>query len=116
MRLEEITLMIFTTLNAIRILAYVPQIRKAAADQNGASSIAYSTWVLFFLANLATVAYAIINKGDMSLAICFAGNAACCLAIILAALSSRKRGRPSSLGGTTPRPAAPAPTSYPATG
>ena len=38
MSLEEITLALFAACNSIRVVAYVPQIFKAANDKNGASS------------------------------------------------------------------------------
>ncbi|BAT59574.1 hypothetical protein GJW-30_1_02107 [Variibacter gotjawalensis] len=93
MRLEEITLLVFTAFNVVRLVAYVPQIRKAACDQNGASAIAYSTWVMFFFAHASTVAYALVNQKDASLALWFTANAACCLAIIGAGLLARRRSR-----------------------
>ena len=64
MGLEEITLAAFTTCNTLRIGAYVPQIVKAAADRNGASSISLMTWFLFLVAHLSTVAYALVNRSD----------------------------------------------------
>ena len=61
MPLEEITLALFTACNSIRVVAYLPQIHKAATDRNGASSISFMTWMLFLIAHLSTVAYALIN-------------------------------------------------------
>ena len=37
----------FATLNSIRVLAYIPQLVKAARDSNGALAISYITWGLF---------------------------------------------------------------------
>jgi hypothetical protein len=82
MQLEEVTLALFAACNSLRIFAYFPQIHKAAVDCNGASAISCTTWSLFLLANLSTVAYALINISDVWLAACFAGNAACCVAIL----------------------------------
>jgi hypothetical protein len=48
----------------MRVVAYVPQILKAAADKNGASSISAATWLLFLVAHLSTVAYALVNRSD----------------------------------------------------
>jgi hypothetical protein len=105
MTLEEITLGGFAVCNGLRIFAYLPQIRKAARDANGASAISYTTWILFFIAHLSTVAYAIVNRSDWGLATCFAGNAVCCLAIVAVAYCKRRRharrlhyGRPITLG------------------
>jgi hypothetical protein len=82
MPLEEITLALFAACNSIRVVAYVPQVLKAATDRNGASSISMMTWALFLVAHLSTVAYALVNRSDFRLAACFAVNAACCGAIL----------------------------------
>ena len=57
MSLEEITLALFAACNSFRVVAYVPQILKAANDKNGASSISFITWLLSLLARLSTVAH-----------------------------------------------------------
>jgi hypothetical protein len=90
MPLEEITLMLFAACNGVRIFAYIPQIRKGAIDQNGASAISYTTWAMFLIAHLSTVAYALINRADPELAACFAGNAVCCLVILAVAYCKRR--------------------------
>lgn len=76
--------MLFAARNSLRVLAHIPQIHKAATDPNGASAISYSTWPLFLLANLSTIAYAIVNQGDWWMAACFSVNASCCVAILVA--------------------------------
>jgi len=91
MQLEEITLALFAICNSIRIFAYVPQIHKAARDANGASAISGTTWSLFLVANISTIAHALINLGDKWLAICFAGYAVCCLAILIIAFWKKRR-------------------------
>ena len=91
MSLEEITLGAFAACNSLRIFAYIPQIRKAATDENGASAISFTTWILFLVAHLSTVAYAIVNRSDWGLAACFAVNAVCCLAIVAVAYCKRRR-------------------------
>jgi uncharacterized protein with PQ loop repeat len=90
MPLEEITLLLFAACNSVRVVAYVPQILKAATDKNGASSISFMTWSLFLFAHLSTVAYAIINRSDWGLASCFAINAVCCVAILVIAYRKRR--------------------------
>ena len=90
MFLEEITLLLFAACNSVRVVAYVPQILKAANDKNGASSISFMTWFLFLLAHLSTVAYAVINRSDWGLAACFAINAICCIAILATAYWKRR--------------------------
>ena len=74
MQLEELTLAAFAACNGVRILAYIPQIAKAATDRNGAAAISCTTWLLFLVAHLSTVAYAIVNQANWGLAACFAGN------------------------------------------
>ena len=91
MSLEEITLALFAACNSIRVVAYVPQILKAATDKNGASSISFMTWSLFLLAHVSTVAYAIVNRSDWGLAACFAINATCCVAILAIAYWKRRK-------------------------
>jgi hypothetical protein len=90
MTLEEITLTLFAACNSIRVVAYAPQILKAATDKNGASSISSLTWGLFLIAHLSTVAYALVNRSDFGLAACFAVNAICCGAILAIAYWKRR--------------------------
>jgi hypothetical protein len=82
MGLEDITLWLFAICNSVRVLAYVPQMRTAAVDEHGASAVSCTTWSLFLVAHVSTVAYALVNRGDWGLAACFAVNALGCLAII----------------------------------
>ena len=82
MRLEDITLALFAACNFIRVFAYIPQIHKAATDVNGASAISCTTWALFLVAHVSTVAYALVNQSEWRLAACFASNALCCIAIM----------------------------------
>jgi hypothetical protein len=103
MSLEEITLTLFAACNSFRVVAYVPQILKAANDRNGATSISFMTWFLFLLAHLSTVAYALINRSDWGLAACFAINAVCCVAIL--AIAYWKRRTHARQGGALCRPA-----------
>jgi Na+-driven multidrug efflux pump len=91
MSLEEITLTLFAACHSFRVVAYVPQILKAAGDKNGASSISFMTWFLFLLAHLSTVAYALVNRSDWGLAACFAINAVCCITILAIAYWKRRR-------------------------
>ena len=102
MQLEDITFAMFAACNAIRLVAYLPQIHKAAKDLNGASSVSCTTWTLFLLGHLSTVAYALVNRSDWVLAACFASNAVCCIAI-LAVVNWKRRNYPQAtrmaLGG-----------------
>ena len=93
MQLEEITLALFAACNSVRVLAYVPQIHKAAMDENGASAISRTTWSLFLVAHVSTIAYALVNRSDPWLALCFAGNALCCVVILAIAWWKEPVGR-----------------------
>lgn len=89
--LEQVTLAAFTFCNSIRVLAYLPQIRKAATDKHGADAISYTTWSLFLVAHISTVGYALVNRQDVTLAMCFGGNAICCVAILALAMHNKRR-------------------------
>jgi hypothetical protein len=89
--IEEATLVLFAVCNSLRVVAYLPQIYKAATCRNGASSVSCSTWGLFLLAHLSTVAYALVNQSDWQMAALFGGNALCCLAIISVARWKHRR-------------------------
>lgn len=91
MTLADITLTIFTLCNSLRIVAYVPQIVKAATDTGGAKAVSYTTWGLFLVSNISTAAYALVNKGDWAMASIFLGNGIGCIAIILVAAWQRAR-------------------------
>jgi hypothetical protein len=91
MQFDEITLALFATCNSIRVFAYIPQIRKAATDMNGASAISRTTWSLFLVAHVSTIGYALVNRSDLCLAVRFIGNALCCLAILLIAFWKGRR-------------------------
>ena len=81
----------FTFVNTVRIIAYVPQIFKAARDRNGATAISYLTWSLFLISHLTTIAYVIVCNGDLIMAIIFLGNAiACCIIIAITFLTRRR--------------------------
>jgi len=89
MLLEELTFAAFAACNSVRVIAYLPQIYKAATDRNGASAISSLTWSLFLFANISTTAYALINRADVWMAVCFALNALCCLVILATAFMKR---------------------------
>jgi hypothetical protein len=91
MPLEDITLALFAACNSIRIVAYLPQLHKAAIDRNGASAVSCATWMLFLVAHLSTVAYAIVNRSDWGLAALFSTNALCCAAILAITYWKRRR-------------------------
>ena len=75
MTVADITLAIFGLCNTFRVLAYVPQIVKAATDKDRAKAISLATWALFLASHLSAAAYASINASDWTLAGVFLGNA-----------------------------------------
>jgi hypothetical protein len=80
----------FTLCNTVRVGAYLPQIWKAAADENGAKAVSSLTWGLFLVSHLSTAAYALVNRGDWGMASIFLANAAGCAAILLVATCKRR--------------------------
>ena len=108
MMIPDITLAAFTLCNSARIVAYVPQITKAATDTDGAQAISFTTWALFLVSNASAVAYALVNKDDLTnirnassgqyvqcspMAMMFTGNAIGCAAILLIGTWKRARRR-----------------------
>ena len=93
MTVADITLIMFTLCNSLRVLAYLPQIAKAAADRNGAEAISFSTWGLFLLANTSAVAYALVNRADWTMATMFLANAIGCAIILLISAWKRSQHR-----------------------
>jgi hypothetical protein len=89
MTIADITLAVFGLCNSFRVLAYVPQVVKAATDKDGAKAISLVTWALFLASHLSAAAYALVNKGDWTLAGVFLGNALGSGAILIAAAIKR---------------------------
>jgi hypothetical protein len=85
MTLADATLAVFTVINTLRFLAYVPQISRALRDHTGAQAISLGTWSLFLVSHLSAMAYAIENQGDWTMATLFLSNALGCGLIILIA-------------------------------
>jgi uncharacterized protein with PQ loop repeat len=87
----EIALAVFTACNSGRLVAYAPQILRIARDEQGAGAISYTTWIMFAVSHLSTVAYALLAVGDWKMAVVFGANTVCCLAIL--GLTAYKRAR-----------------------
>jgi hypothetical protein len=82
MTLANLAFAAFTLCNSARVLAYVPQIIRAARDSNRASAISLTTWNLFAASNFSTSVYAVVQLGDWTMAGVFAANTLFCLAIV----------------------------------
>jgi hypothetical protein len=93
MTAADITLAAFTLCNSLRVVAYLPQITRAARDRGGAQSVSFATWSLFLFSNVSAVAYALVNKGDWTMASMFLANAVGCTAILLIGAWKRARHR-----------------------
>src|SRR5256885_17268558 len=93
MTIADITLTAFTLCNSLRVVAYVPQIARAASDRSGAQAISFGTWGLFLVSHATATAYALVNKNDWTMALVFLGNAIGCGAILLIAAWKRSRHR-----------------------
>ena len=91
MTLADITLAVFGLCNTFRVLAYVPQVVKAATDKEGAKAISLATWALFLASHLSAAAYASVNASNWTLAGVFLGNAVGAGAILVSAAISRWR-------------------------
>jgi uncharacterized protein with PQ loop repeat len=78
----DVALGLFTLCNTIRVFAYVPQLVRIRQDQHGASAISYTTWGLFLVSNLSTVAYGLMVVNDWWIVVVFAVNALFCVAIL----------------------------------
>jgi hypothetical protein len=93
MELSSITFLIFTILSSLRVVSYLPQIAKIAADRNGASAISFSTWGLWTGANVATFLYAAVNLRDPYLSGVSAIYAICCMIVIIITMKKRRAWR-----------------------
>jgi hypothetical protein len=93
MTIADITLTAFTLCNSLRVVAYVPQIAKAARDRSGAEAISFGTWGLFLVSHASATAYALVNKEDWAMASVFLGNVIGCGAILLIAAWKRSQYR-----------------------
>ena len=101
MMLADLAYYLFTGFNLLRVLSYLPQIRRVARDANGASAISYTTWSLWTGANASTGLYAATNLGDPLLAALSLLSAAGCVAVIALTAIKRRRFLATSGAGMT---------------
>jgi hypothetical protein len=85
----DVALGAFTLCNTARVFAYLPQIVKISRDAQGAAAISYTTWALFGVSHLSTVAYAVLVVTDWRMAVVFSANTLCC--VIILGLTAWKR-------------------------
>jgi uncharacterized protein with PQ loop repeat len=85
----DVAIALFAICNSARVLAYIPQIVRVACDKDNAAAISYATWLMFAVANVSTVFYAIVVVNDMKMALVFSANTLCCLLIVALTLYKR---------------------------
>lgn len=76
-------LLAYGACNALRVVSYIPQIIRIAADRNGAKAISLATWWMWIAANATTALYAWIHLSDLPLAVLNGLNTLCCLLVVL---------------------------------
>lgn len=90
MGLASFALAAFTFFSFVRIVSYVPQIMKIAADKNCASAISYTTWSLWTAGHVSTALYAAVNIQDAFLATVSVVYAICCVTVIVLTVAKRR--------------------------
>lgn len=86
---HDLIVLIFMIVNSARVAAYLPQIVRLSRCDGDAAAISASTWFLFLISNVATVAYAAVVLGDFWMGVFFAANALACVAILALTLVKR---------------------------
>ncbi len=79
----------YSVFNALRLASYGPQILAVARDQNRASAISISCWLVWVGANGTTALYAWIKLGDIPLAFLNGFNTVCCACIVVLVIFKR---------------------------
>jgi hypothetical protein len=82
-------LAIYIAMNALRLLAYLPQIAAVARDPHGAAAISMPTWIFWACSHASTAVYCMLIAGDALLAGMMWGS--CAGASAIAALTILKR-------------------------
>jgi hypothetical protein len=91
MTAPEFILIVFTVTNSVRVVAYLPQIRKIAGDNSGAVAVSNATWLLFGVSHLSTMTYAAVVLNDLYMTVLFGANLLCCLIIIILTVYKRRQ-------------------------
>ncbi|CAN0489027.1 unnamed protein product, partial [Phaeothamnion confervicola] len=89
MQSADLIAVAFGLFNGLRLVSYFPQIVAVARDRRGAEAISLLTWSIWIGANASAALYALVNLGDVLLAVMSTFNTVCCLTVV--ALASHKR-------------------------
>lgn len=65
----ELAIAAFTAADAVRALAYLPQIARIAQDKGDAGAVSCATWSLFAISHLATIVYALCLLSQRRIAV-----------------------------------------------
>lgn len=102
---DDLVVLAYGLCNALRLASYAPQIWRVARDRAGAQAISCLSWNLWTAANATTALYAWTRLHDVPLATVNAGNALCCVAVVLITLAKRAALRTSQPPYRAPLPA-----------
>ena len=87
--LADIIWLGFTICSGLRIVSYIPKIRRIAADKTGAAAISYTMWGLWTAAYVTAAVYAAAGLHNIWLAFASAIYATCCVTVVV--LTALKR-------------------------
>lgn len=93
--LQDALTMAFLGANAVRLLAYLPQLAALLRPGGDAGGVSMLSWALFGVSNLTTAAYAWAVLSDPAMTLLFSANFGCCAAIVGLTLRRRAQ-RPSA--------------------
>lgn len=101
---RDLLTFLFTAFNLLRLMSYAPQILSIARDENGATAISFSCWMIWIGANATTALYAWEALADERLALINAFNTVCCVVVVLLTAYKRVRAasRATAIERTTP--------------
>lgn len=89
--LTQFLIALYATTNGLRVVSYLPQIRRVARGRSGAKVIALSTWALWSISNFTTALYAFVVVGDGLLASISTFNTLSCVTVVALVIRERRR-------------------------
>lgn len=88
---------LYVAINAVSLLAYVPQLWKLATSSAARQSVAVTSWAMWTAAYLVELAYVWNTNGLMPLKVTTALYAALTLTVCAIGMASRLRAKPSEV-------------------